>query len=448
MERGVRLFMLLRTIIFMFLVTTVFAADPPLTLYDEGTKQGVVFKVDCVGAGISCSKSGIIGTLNVSGGGGGGGSSVWTLGAGNVGISTTNSVGIGTSITTSSRLSVMGGNVGIGTWKPDDIFQVNSLSSKTGSFHISNVGNVGINTSTTTSQLTVNGDVRVTSIRGSFNLGNTLVIRTKNDGYLFGGDNIGGSAPATSILMGTGIFNTSPGTDNDNVIIGHSTDFTSSAGNANYNTLIGARSTGTLSGSDQLVGVGYNQRWGINNNYVMLIGAGAKADTGGGNNDYSICIGYKCTITGQSVMFIGNNDTNNTGAINEYYFGGALSNANPSSPYLSPQHASGTDIAGATMHIRGGAGTGAGVPGSIKFLTSAVLGSGTTTQSHVERVRIEGNGNVGIGTTMTTELVAIGGNVYLDRTTSAIIMREPDGTCGSCTLSNSEVFTCVSATCP
>lgn len=447
MGKDVRLLMLLKTIVFLLFSTTIWAADPPLTLYDEGAKQGVVFKVDCVGAGISCSKSGIVGTLNVSGGGGGGGSSVWTLGAGNVGISTTNNVGIGTSIG-SAALTIMGGNVGIGTWKPVDRFQVNSLSDKTGSFHISNVGNVGINTSTTTSQLTVNGDIKVTSIRGSFNLGNTLVFRTVNDGYLIGSDNLGGASPRTSILIGTGIFINGPGTDNDNVIIGHSVSFTSSSGNANYNTLIGARSTGDLSGTSELVGLGYNQRWGLNNNYTMLLGAGAKADTGGGDNDYSICIGYKCTITGQNAMFMGNNDTNNTGAIFEYYFGGAISNANPSSPYLSPQHASGTNIAGAVMHLRGGAGTGSGTPGEIKFLTGAVLGSGTTTQSHVERMRISGNGNVGIGTTLTNELVTIGGNILLDRTTSAIIMKEPDGTCGSCTLSNSEVFTCVSVACP
>lgn len=57
-------------------------------------------------------------------------------------------------------------------------------------------------------------------------------------------------------------------------------------------------------------------------------------------------------------------------------------------------------------------------------------------------------GNVGIGTFLPVKSLHIGGDMFLDRTTSTIWMREPDGTCGSCTLSNSEVFTCVSATCP
>lgn len=47
-----------------------------------------------------------------------GGASGWTLGASNVGISTTNNVGIGTNLTTMAGLTVMNGNVGIGTWIP------------------------------------------------------------------------------------------------------------------------------------------------------------------------------------------------------------------------------------------------------------------------------------------------------------------------------------------
>jgi hypothetical protein len=52
----------------------------------------------------------------------------WTLGASNVGISTTNNVGIGTNLTTTAGLSVMNGNVGIGTWVPSKQLQISSTS--------------------------------------------------------------------------------------------------------------------------------------------------------------------------------------------------------------------------------------------------------------------------------------------------------------------------------
>jgi len=45
--------------------------DPPVGIQDEGgTETKPVFRLDCVGAGISCSQSGITGTITVSGGSG------------------------------------------------------------------------------------------------------------------------------------------------------------------------------------------------------------------------------------------------------------------------------------------------------------------------------------------------------------------------------------------
>lgn len=55
----------------IFWLNAAFAQNPPLHLYDEGSSQGLpVFELNCVGGGISCTHSGIRGTLTVSSGGG------------------------------------------------------------------------------------------------------------------------------------------------------------------------------------------------------------------------------------------------------------------------------------------------------------------------------------------------------------------------------------------
>lgn len=56
-------------------------------------------------------------------------------------------VGIGTILASNAALTVMSGNVGVGTWKPDGHFQVNNTSS--GPFIVDVSGNVGIGIGTT-----------------------------------------------------------------------------------------------------------------------------------------------------------------------------------------------------------------------------------------------------------------------------------------------------------
>lgn len=64
----------------------------PLQLKDEGVAQGAVRTLDCVGAGIACTRSGSTGTLTVAGGGGGGNFVAVTVDFGAAGATVANAV--------------------------------------------------------------------------------------------------------------------------------------------------------------------------------------------------------------------------------------------------------------------------------------------------------------------------------------------------------------------
>lgn len=57
---------LILSAIFWLMLIKAFAADPPMQLYDEGVLQGTIFKINCVGDGIVCTKSGITGIITVN----------------------------------------------------------------------------------------------------------------------------------------------------------------------------------------------------------------------------------------------------------------------------------------------------------------------------------------------------------------------------------------------
>ncbi len=82
--------------------------------------------------------------------------------------------------------------------------------------------------------------------------------------------------------------------------------------------------------------------------------------------------------------------------------------------------------------------------GVIKFQTGSTSIGGSN-----ERMRITGNGNVGIGTNNPkTKLQVTSGDVYVDDSTKGIILKSPDGNCWRVTIDNSGNFVRTSITCP
>ncbi|MDZ7897011.1 MAG: hypothetical protein U5N85_03135 [Arcicella sp.] len=82
--------------------------------------------------------------------------------------------------------------------------------------------------------------------------------------------------------------------------------------------------------------------------------------------------------------------------------------------------------------------------GIIKFQTGyASQGSSN------ERMRISGNGNVGIGTNNpVSKLQVTNGDVYIDDATKGIILKSPNGRCFRVTIDNDGNFVRTGITCP
>lgn len=59
----IKIFLL--SILTLIFTGNVFATDPPIQLYDEGVLQGTIFRINCVGDGIVCTRSGITGIITV-----------------------------------------------------------------------------------------------------------------------------------------------------------------------------------------------------------------------------------------------------------------------------------------------------------------------------------------------------------------------------------------------
>ena len=98
--------------------------------------------------------------------------------------------------------------------------------------------------------------------------------------------------------------------------------------------------------------------------------------------------------------------------------------AAPSSQTLRSPNASGTDIAGGSLTIAGGRGTGAGAGGTVSFQTAPQGGSGSSLNTAVERVRIKQGGQVRfVPLAAAPTLNVEDGDVYYNSTTNRLQVR-------------------------
>jgi hypothetical protein len=149
-------------------------------------------------------------------------------------------------------------------------------------------------------------------------------------------------------------------------------------------------------------------------------------------NYRSVVIGADVESTSQNQLVIGMNNNSENLALSDVYFGTGPRNkyntvdANFGNGFNVTINASGptasADLAGGSLILAGGKGTGAGTPGDVIISTPAKLSSGVTLQSLTQRVWIKGDtGNVGVNVSSPTlATLQVGGNVYATSFTGSL----------------------------
>ncbi|MFM2134415.1 MAG: YapH protein [Bacteroidota bacterium] len=307
-----------------------------------------------------------------------------------------------------------------------------TLRTATERMRITSAGRVGIGTTTPATALELSGTTNTTFIGTASITGTTLDVTSVSSGTLAVGDRIFGAGIDFNTVvtaLGTGTGGTGTYTINNSQTVASGT-VSAFAASANV-----FRITDTDTSSAAVQPIGAIEFYGSDSGtpgagvkgYLSLIAETTAPDTamifGTSDNTASTLAVERMRINSTGTVFIGNGETMST----------------PTNGLLSATGGLGTDIAGATLTIRGGQPTGSGAGGPIVFSTAAAGASGTTLRTATERMRIDTSGNVlvtgvgglGYGTGSggaVTQATSRTTGVTLNKTNGAITLVSAAGT--------------------
>lgn len=224
-----------------------------------------------------------------------------------------------------------------------------------------------------------------------------------------------GATSAASNSLNTVIGSGASANNTYQVVIGRSATCASS----NYGG-IAIGGAALASGSDYAIAIGNAADTQLNGHSICIGRLATGAYNVGGK---SIAIGSEAAFTASNQFVSGSGPH----PINNVYFGKGVAHATPTGYTINGTSGSGTNIAGAALCLAGGAGTGSGIGGPVKFQTSSAGASGTTLRSLVDRIIIDNTGVVFIanGTAPTSNPVG-GGFWYVE--SGALKYRGSSGT--------------------
>jgi hypothetical protein len=194
------------------------------------------------------------------------------------------------------------------------------------------------------------------------------------------------------ISGGKSIGNTGYGINNLGgvVLYGGTTDLSSNTSGESSGSLWTTVKRLTLDSQSYITSSGGNPLWVWDTNDYLAYDRT--------NNVFSAYIGSTPKLT-----------LNSTGL----FAGNGIDSASPSAGVVSATGGLGTNIAGASLTIRGGESTGSGAGGPIIFSTAAAGASGATIRNATERARITSTGNVVAGGSVALATTATDGFLYV-----------------------------------
>ncbi len=378
-----------------------------IILTGNGAANGNVLVGNSVGVGTWMPVS----TLGAAGG-----SNYWlkTAGAGNVGISTSYTVGIGTTSGIGAGLVVMNGNVGIGTWAPLAPLQVVGIGTQNingGGIIVTN-GNVGIGTFLPGYLLDVeNFNLTGTAIYGS------SASFSQNDAGVIGFNSSSGLGVLGNSLSGIGVVAVNTSSDNPalvassfnggpaaifqlgNVGIGTSSPegaLTVMSGNVGIGTWVPAYSLDVENGSDTSI-------YGSTSNHIGVAGVNTFYGIGVVGDSY-YGVGIDALSEGDQPSLTSTNYSTGSAAV----FAGDVATINPvlvlqlgaaeTADLFEAQNSGGTSLVNITSAGNMGIGT---------WIPKGVLDIKTGNNVLVE------SGNVGIGSLTPGQMFDVQGTARL-----------------------------------
>lgn len=141
--------------------------------------------------------------------------------------------------------------------------------------------------------------------------------------------------------------------------------------------------------------------------FANSIAIGQSANAGFASN---IVLGSNAVGTAAHQFVAGGPTGSTANWISDVYFGAGVLDSAPVGYTIHGTGGSGTDITGGDLQLAGGQGTGSALGGALVFKTAASSTTGSSLNALTERMRITPQGNVGIGTSTPTAKLHIDGS--------------------------------------